>query len=57
MIKLQRIDKAQHCFENSSLAAARNDIEIYTFSIDIEIQEDISINIEILIYDPFTITT
>ena len=31
-----------------------NDIEIPTFSIDIEIQKDISIDIEISIYDPFT---
>ena len=31
-----------------------NDIEIPTFSIDIEIQKDISIDIEISIYDSFT---
>ena len=37
MIKLQRIDKLQHCFENFLLAGARNNIEINTFSIDIEI--------------------
>ena len=35
MIKLQGIDKQQHCFENSSLAGARNDIEVNTFIIDI----------------------
>ena len=34
---------------------AGNDIEIPTFSIDIEIQKDISIDIEISIYDPLTI--
>ena len=33
---------------------AGNDIEINTFSIDIEMYKDISIDIEILIYDPFT---
>ena len=33
---------------------AGNDIEIPTFSIDTEIQQDISINIEISIYDPLT---
>ena len=47
MIKLQGIDKLQHCLENSSLAGAKNDIEMNTFSIDIEILENISINIEI----------
>ena len=33
---------------------AGNDIEIHTFSIDIEIIKDISIDIEILIYGPST---
>ena len=33
---------------------AGNDIEIPTFSIDTEIQKDISIDIEISIYDPLT---
>ena len=33
---------------------AGNDIEIPTFSIDIEIQKDVSIDIEISIYDPVT---
>ena len=47
MITLQGIDKLQHCFENSSLAGARNHVEIDTFSIDIEIKEDISMNTEI----------
>ena len=37
MIKLQRIDKLQRCFENSSLVGARNNFEINTFSINIEI--------------------
>ena len=31
-----------------------NDIEIPTFSINIEIQKDLWIDIEISIYDPFT---
>ena len=48
MIKQQGIDKLQHCFENSSWKVLQNDIEINTFSIDIEIYEEISI------YDPFT---
>ena len=33
---------------------AGNDIEIPSFSINIEIQKDISIDIEISIYDPYT---
>ena len=37
------------------MVGAGNDIEIPTFSINIEIQEDILIDIEISIYDPVTI--
>ena len=37
MIKLQGIDKLQHCSENFALAGARNNIEINNFSIDMEI--------------------
>ena len=36
------------------MVGAGNDIEIPTFSINIEIQKDISIDIEISIYDPVT---
>ena len=45
MIKLQGIAKLQNCSENSSLADAKNDIEMNTFINDIEIFEDMSINI------------
>ena len=37
MIKLQGIDKLQHYFENSSLAGAKNYIEMNTFGINIVI--------------------
>ena len=54
MIKLQGTDKLQHYFENSSWCVLETIIEINTFSIDIEMYKDILIDIEILIYDPFT---
>ena len=37
IIQLQEIDKLHHCFENSSLADAKNNIEMNTVGIAIEI--------------------
>ena len=52
MNKLQRADNYNSILK--ILPGAGNKIDINTFSVDIEILEDVSINIEILIYDPFT---